>query len=223
MISAKAVIAFALGAAVGVASCAIYFKNKYQEMYNQDVQAIRDYYNKLNAQNESSKDSSSDEKPAETKKDDSLTSYARTVADYTKYNTDNTKPIFVERQEDVVTEVEPSKSGIEVEKSNFAPMSNPHPPKPYRIDADEFGQNEDFDPIYWEFYTDGVLVNENYEPIENIMDWIGDGLRVFADTEDNIFWIRNEKYGVDIEVARSAMSWEKERKFHGYVDDVVGD
>lgn len=223
MISAKAVIAFALGAAAGVASCAIYFKNKYQEMYNQDVQAIRDYYNKLNAQNESSKDSSSDENPAETKKDDSLNSYARTVAEYTKYNADNTKPAFVEKQEDVVTEVEPPKSGIEVEKSNFAPMSNPNPPKPYRIDADEFGQNEDFDPIYWEFYTDGVLVNENYEPVENIMDWIGDGLRVFADTEDNIFWIRNEKYGVDIEVARSAMSWEKERKFHGYADDVVGD
>lgn len=223
MISAKAVIAFALGAAAGVASCAIYFKNKYQEMYNQDAQAIRDYYNKLNAQNESSKDGSSNEKTAETKKDDSLNSYARTVAEYTKYNTDNTKPAFVEKQEDVVAEVEPTKSGIEVEKSNFAPMSNPNPPKPYRIDADEFGQNEDFDPIYWEFYTDGVLVNENYEPVENIMDWIGDGLRVFADTEDNIFWIRNEKYGVDIEVARSAMSWEKERKFHGYTDDVVGD
>ena len=92
-------------------------------------------------------------------------------------------------------------------------MKNPNPPRPYLIDSSDYGQDDNFDPLCWEWYTDGVLANENDEIVDNIQEWIGDGLKVFAESEDNLFWVRNEKYGVDIEVARSGSTYEKAQQW----------
>lgn len=225
MVSVKTVLAFALGAAAGVASCALYFKNKYEDMYNKDAAALREFYTKEYAQNCSTKEAGKTIIKEPAKSDDTLTAYARKVSDYTSYNPDK-HPVQEEPVNPPIDEnaAKLEKAGFtDVEKVSFEPMTNPNPNKPYRIDADDFGQDDNFTPVYWCFHTDGILENENGQVITNIIEWVGDALRVFADTDDNLVWVRNEKYGVDIEIARTAVTYEKQCILDGRDPDVVGD
>ena len=198
--NAKTIIAFILGAAAGVASSMLYFKTKYEQKADAEIQEIRDLYAKKTETEEKKEDVPVTSHPVS--KADDLHATARRVSEYTKY---------IPKTETDQTE-EP-KDGIYVEKVDFAPMKNPNPPKPYLIDSSDYGQDDNFDPLCWEWYTDGILANENDEIIDDIQEWIGDGLKVFAETEDNLFWVRNEKYGVDIEVARSGITYEKAQRW----------
>lgn len=197
--NAKIIVAFILGAAAGVASSMLYFKTKYEQKADAEIQEIRDLYAKK-SETEEKKEATPVASHQVTKADD-LHATARHVSEYTKYipkgDAQNEAP----------------KDGIHVEKVDFAPMKNPNPPKPYLIDSSDYGQDDNFDPLCWEWYTDGILANENDEIVDNIQEWIGDGLKVFAETEDNLFWVRNEKYGVDIEVARSGITYEKAQRW----------
>ena len=197
--NAKIIVAFILGAAAGVASSMFYFKTKYEQKADAEIQEIRDLYAKK-AETEEKKEDAPVTSNQITKADD-LHATARRVSEYTKYTP----------KEDAQNEA--PKDGIHVEKIDFAPMKNPNPPKPYLIDSSDYGQDDNFDPLCWEWYTDGILANENDEIIDDIQEWIGDGLKVFAETEDNLFWVRNEKYGVDIEVARSGITYEKAQRW----------
>ena len=197
--NAKTIIAFILGAAAGVASSMFYFKTKYEQKADAEIQEIRDLYAKKSETEEKKEDTPVTSHQV-TKADD-LHATARHVSEYTKY-----APKEDAQNED-------PKDGIHVERVDFAPMKNPNPPKPYLIDSSDYGQDDNFDPLCWEWYTDGVLANENDEIVDNIQEWIGDGLKVFAETEDNLFWVRNEKYGVDIEVARSGITYEKAQRW----------
>lgn len=198
--NAKIIVAFILGAAAGVASSMLYFKTKYEQKADAEIQEIRDLYAKKTETEEKKEDVPVTSH--QVSKADDLHVTARRVSEYTKY---------IPKTETDQTE-EP-KDGIHVERIDFAPMKNPNPPKPYLIDSSDYGQDDNFDPLCWEWYTDGVLANENDEIVDDIQEWIGDGLKVFAETEDNLFWVRNEKYGVDIEVARSGITYEKAQRW----------
>ena len=197
--NAKIIVAFILGAAAGVASSMLYFKTKYEQKADAEIQEIRDLYAKKSETEEKKEDATVTSN--QVSKADDLHATARRVSEYTKYTP----------KEDAQNE-EP-KDGIHVERVDFAPMKNPNPPKPYLIDSSDYGQDDNFDPLCWEWYTDGILANENDEIVDDIQEWIGDGLKVFAETEDNLFWVRNEKYGVDIEVARSGITYEKAQRW----------
>ena len=197
--NAKIIVAFILGAAAGVALSMLYFKTKYEQKADAEIQEIRDLYAKKTKTEEKKEDAPVTSHQI-TKADD-LHATARRVSEYTKYTL----------KEDAQNE--DPKDGIHVERIDFAPMKNPNPPKPYLIDSSDYGQDDNFDPLCWEWYTDGILANENDEIVDDIQEWIGDGLKVFAETEDNLFWVRNEKYGVDIEVARSGITYEKAQRW----------
>ena len=197
--NAKTIVAFILGAAAGVSSSMVYFKTKYEQKADAEIQEIRDLYAKKSETEEKKEDATVTSHQI-TKADD-LHATARRVSEYTKYTP----------KEDAQNEA--PKDGIHVERVDFAPMKNPNPPKPYLIDSSDYGQDDNFDPLCWEWYTDGILANENDEIVDDIQEWIGDGLKVFAETEDNLFWVRNEKYGVDIEVARSGITYEKAQRW----------
>lgn len=201
---AKTIFAFVLGAAAGVVSSMIYFKSKYEKKADEEIQEIRELYAK---KTEPAEEPSIPETPAQNKDTDALHTTARHISQYTKYNSAEPIPEVEAPPEEIIEE--PSKEGIQVEKIDYVnTMHNPNAKKPYRIDASEYGDIDEYECLNWDFYTDGILANENFEPIDNPQEWIGDNLRVFADTEDNIFWVRNEKYGCDIEVARSGRRFD---------------
>ena len=148
--NAKIIVAFILGAAAGVASSMFYFKTKYEQKADAEIQEIRDLYAKKTETEEKKEDTSVTSHQV-TKADD-LHATARHISEYTKYTP---------KDEPAEPQIEEPKDGIHVEKVDFAPMKNPNPPKPYLIDSSDYGQDDNFDPLCWEWYTDGILANEN--------------------------------------------------------------
>ena len=81
--NAKTIIAFILGAAAGVASSMFYFKTKYEQKADAEIQEIRDLYAKKTEAEEKKEDASVTSHQV-TKADD-LHATARHISEYTKY------------------------------------------------------------------------------------------------------------------------------------------
>ena len=81
--NAKIIVAFILGAAAGVASSMLYFKTKYEQKADAEIQEIRDLYAKKSETEEKKEDAPVTSHQI-TKSDD-LHATARRVSEYTKY------------------------------------------------------------------------------------------------------------------------------------------
>ena len=87
--NAKIIVAFILGAAAGVASSMVYFKTKYEQKADAEIQEIRDLYAKKTETEEKKEDTPVTSHQV-TKADD-LHATARHISEYTKY-TPNDEP-----------------------------------------------------------------------------------------------------------------------------------
>lgn len=78
--------------------------------------------------------------------------------------------------------------------------------KPYRISEGDFVINDDeYAKVTLEYYTDEDGLFEGSEYISNVEGTIGqDNLDFFASVDDDIMYVRNEKYMTDYEVCRIA-------------------
>lgn len=76
--------------------------------------------------------------------------------------------------------------------------------KPYRISEGDFVINDDeYAKVTLEYYTDEDGLFEGSEYISNVEGTIGqDNLDFFASVDDEIMYVRNEKYMTDYEVCR---------------------
>ena len=133
--NAKIIVAFILGAAAGAASSMFYFKTKYEQKADAEIQEIRDLYAKKTEVEEKKEDTPVTSHQV-TKADD-LHATARHISEYTKYTP---------KDEPAEPQIEEPKDGIHVEKVDFAPMKNPNPPRPYRIDSSYYGHDANCNP-----------------------------------------------------------------------------
>lgn len=78
--------------------------------------------------------------------------------------------------------------------------------KPYRISEGDYVINDDeYAKVTLEYYTDDDGLFEGSEYISNVEGTIGqDNLDFFASVDDDIMYVRNEKYMTDYEVCRIA-------------------
>ena len=73
--------------------------------------------------------------------------------------------------------------------------------KPYVISPSEFGGNDDYDTISLTYYADGVLTDDNDEPIEDIEKIVGvESLKHFGEYEDDSVFVRNDELKCDYEI-----------------------
>lgn len=73
--------------------------------------------------------------------------------------------------------------------------------KPYVIPPEHFGEMDDYEKISLTYYADGILTNENDEPIEDIESTVGtDSLNHFGEYEDDSVFVRNDVLGCDYEI-----------------------
>jgi len=120
------------------------------------------------------------------------------------------------------------------QKTNYAGMSNPEPvyneidenditdntklephqipDEPTVISVDEFVTNvEEYDQITLTYYAkDHVVVDENFEPMNEYVDAIGpDALNHFGESgcEDNLLYVRNDKLEICYEVIKLEESY----------------
>lgn len=73
--------------------------------------------------------------------------------------------------------------------------------RPYVISPDEFGEFNDYDTIDLTYYSDGVLVDEDDELVEDIEEIVGvDSLNHFGEYEDDSVFVRNDRMRCDYEI-----------------------
>lgn len=72
---------------------------------------------------------------------------------------------------------------------------------PRVISPEEFGEIDGYDTISLTYYTDGVLANEEDEPINNVEEIVGAAsLDHFGEYEDDSVFVRNDKLKTDYEI-----------------------
>lgn len=84
----------------------------------------------------------------------------------------------------------------------------PVSPTPYVISPEEFGEMDGYTQISLTCFADGVVADEDDEPLENAEEIIGDALDHFGEYEDDSVFVRNDAKRCDYEILKD------NRRFH---------
>ena len=80
--------------------------------------------------------------------------------------------------------------------------------KPYIIDIDEFGENENYDTATLYYYGDGVLADADDEIIEDINKTVGDEALLQLDEEDCVY-VRNDRLEIEYEIVKDLRTYDE--------------
>ncbi len=141
-------------------------KSKYEEMANEEIQAMREYVKKK-----------------------------------THEDSDSSKKAQVERHEKDMTEYEKVVTNYSGKKEEVEIVDGR---QPYRIPEEDFVvDDEDFDKVTLEYYTETECLYENGELVPNDEEIVGkDNLNLLHGYSDDTIYVRNEKLGIDYEVIK---------------------
>lgn len=169
---------FALGAAIGVAATREYFKKKYEAISQEEIYAVREFYNKKRNEEQANKEDEEDK----------------------VYGDENSKVELVDMDSlkgDVDDYVET------IEKLRYTnEESKKVGPKPYVISPDEFGNSEDdYTCISLSYYEDQVLADDADHIVEDIENVVGiESLTHFGEYEEDCVYVRNDRRKCDYEI-----------------------
>ena len=115
---------------------------------------------------------------------------------------DEVKAHYEKRQRDL----ECFKSAVEqngyetvLKENGYIPEDDVHEETPYVIPPNEFGEFEDYGQISLSFYADGVLADENDEPVD--IEMVGSkNLKYFGVYEDDSVYVRSDVRKCDYEI-----------------------
>ena len=79
--------------------------------------------------------------------------------------------------------------------------------KIYTIPPDEFGEDDNYETLSFTYYADGVLTDDNDDPVTNIAEIIGDALNHIGEWEPDAVYVRNEKLGLEYEILRDERNY----------------
>lgn len=114
-------------------------------------------------------------------------------------NDDDVEPEEVEEYDALVQEY----SGSD-EKGGSEDMRK----KPYVISPDEYGELDNYDVESLVYYADGVLADNNNEPIDNIANVVGtESLTHFGEYEDDSVFVRNDRLKCDYEILKDYQNY----------------
>lgn len=170
----RTIIFGVVGFAAGFGLATYLTKTKYEDMANEEIQAMRDYVKKKTGD---------ESEEVESKK-----------AQVEKHKEDMKK--FEEKR---INYAQASEKGKEVEFMNDVDAT-----KPYRIPEEDFVvDDEDFEKVSLEYYTESELLYEGEEVVSNVEETVGqDCLNLLHGFEGDTIYIRNEKYQIDYEVIK---------------------
>lgn len=167
------VIVFAAGAAIGVAATQQYFKKKYEKISQEEINSVKENISK---------------KQSESTEEESASEYS-TLEDFDEEDHNNYNEILTSNGYTNYSDI-----GLSKEKEYSTS-------EPYVVSPDEFGEIPEYSQISLTYYADGVLCNENNEPIGDVDDIVGvDSLTHFGEYEDDSVFVRNERLRCDYEI-----------------------
>lgn len=177
---------FIFGAAIGAAAAWKLAKTKYEAIANEEIASVKKAYHIS---------------------DNSTVTYK----DYP--NPD----IFPIKDETTYSQI------IKTEK--YTANSEPEPkeeikyedyPRPYIISPADFSENFEYDTVDITYFADGVLCDENNEPLEDIENTIGeDAVEHIGEFTPDTAYVRNERLKCDYEILRDERNYadiKKKRK-----------
>lgn len=181
----KGLCIFAAGAVVGMFASREIFRKHYQQLADEEVNEVRDYYK--------GKEEKEEPEVEEVKEEKEFTNEER--AAYNQLVTDNNYMTYD------YSNVLPPK-----EEKEEKPARNIYD-EPCIISYEEFGQAE-YNDIPYEttsitYYADGVVTDEDDEIMEDFEDMIGrDFIDIFNEFPASAVYVRNDLYKVDYEILR---------------------
>lgn len=206
---------FLAGSGVGALVTWKYAEKKYSALSEIDIKSVKESMKeriqaaeeKINALEEENKvfranpelveapkdDASQKDKSKSCKEKPDLTEYAKVANGYTKYGSRHKSPADDEPlpHPDDDGEDEGMKSQI-----------------PYVITPDLFGETFDYDQISLIYYADGVLTDDNDQPVEDIANTVGvDFASHFGEYEDDSVFIRNDVLKNEYEILADRRSY----------------
>ena len=174
-------IIFAAGAAIGSVVTLSLVKKKYQQLANDEIEEMRDFYLDYNSKEEKTHVEELEEPivaksvKIDNKPKTNIVEYASILSkeQYTNYSdSKNNDDEFIEAA-------------------------------PYVIEPEEFGEFEDYDQECLTYYADGVLTDDSGDIVDDIENSVGyDFKEHFGDYESDAVHIRNEQRKVDYEILK---------------------
>ena len=172
------VLWFAVGVGVGAAVTNRYFKTKYERLYQKDVESVKRAF---------SAPQQSESVEGDTAEVDILT------VDPTPEEVESYAHIIRTQGYSTVPSVAGNSCGEEVEGVK----------KPYVISPADFDTEDDYEVYSLTYYADGVLADEQNNPIEDVEAMVGRGsLTHFGEYEEDAVHVRNEAMQCDFEILR---------------------
>ena len=176
---------FAAGAAIGSAVAWLYAKKYYEQIANEEIESMKEW---LARRVEEQDEAAEEETPEPATKSVSpsakpdLMEYASKVKDlsYFDYSRRNEKPEEPEKPDDEEVDILD---------------------EPYVIKPEIFGEEDDYEEVSLTHYADGVLCDEQDNPIEDVDGLVGaDYAEHFGEYEDDSVFIRNDRLKIDFEI-----------------------
>lgn len=182
MNSVKNLFIFASGLTIGSLVTWKLIKTKYEQYAQEEIDSVKEVYAKRH------NDTNEDDRP----ETESFDENARAKADEAKE-----KPSIVEYASKLHGYGYTNYSELSSQKEE----DDERMYEPCVIPPEEFGACEDYDQLSLTYFSDGVLADENDEPIDNVDELVGlDSLNHFGEFEDDSVFVRNDRLKADIEI-----------------------
>ena len=172
------IIIFAAGAAIGSVVTWRILRERYEQYVKEEIESVKEVYSRKKQElDEETADENEGEVRTPHEKPD-ISEY-KDVLKQCGYRDYSTTPQF----KDVITDEEMSEMK-----------------RPYVITPQEFNDGE-YAIQSLTYYADGILVDDDGEPIENIDALVGlDSLNHFGEYEEDSVFVRNDVLAIDFEI-----------------------
>ena len=177
------VFLFALGASVGSLVTWKLMDEKYKQLADQEIESMREYY----------KEKYQDDNDHEQK--DAVDILEEDEEEFNE-NPD------IDEEEVAECESVAESAGY----TNYADMVKLNKEvddvaMPYVISPEDFAEIREYKAISLTYFSDGVLTDNQYTPVEDVDDVVGlDSLDHFGDYEDDAVHVRNDRLKTDFEI-----------------------
>lgn len=185
-------IAFILGAGVGAGAMAYICRTKFEAQIQEELDDIKAAYReKMQDAGFITFDSEEafenlDEQPSDDKTE-GVMQHANRLSknNYTNYSA------MSEKEEEKVPKNVVIKEELDLVKEKIRAIS-----------PDEFGDDTDYDTITLTLYMDGIVTDEDDDPLSHVEDIIGDALEHFGEYEEDRLFVQNDANHTYYEVIR---------------------
>lgn len=183
----KGFMIFIMGATVGSIASWQYAWKKYAQIAQEEIDSVKEAYRneRMVTPIVSEPDEDARIRAEQAKDKPSVTEYAAKLLKqgYTNYSSMSSEQ----------KEVENIKNEEDEE-----PMVNDNP---YVIPPEDFGELNDYEKISLTYYDDGVLADDNNEPVDDVENLVGlEALESFGEYEDDSVFVRNDRLKCDYEI-----------------------